>query len=697
MANNSTGNYTFYPKFSEYVNIYHGVIKVWIADGTAANPGTPGKLYAEYSDDRIQELGYVSDYETAKQYFADLGIDLTYDQWVELLARTPENAKRSEAWAIGKQAGQPVPSTDETYNNNSKYWAEQAKSYSDGKGLNEQDIRPTDNAEYYKNEAKNWVGSTSDHASATDNAIYWKNQAKLWANNGTDGDVPSETNNAKAYANKAMDNNRQSESWAKGTRDGQPDTIRPNASTDNALYYSEIAKLWANNGTDGNTPGPNNNAKKYSERSNEYEMQSESWAKGTRNGTQDIIRPNAATDNAKAYSQYSEAKSNESEDYSLQSESWAKGTRNGSPDSVRQGAAMDNSRYYSMQSENYAQNSETSAYNSSVSAYNSAIAQQRSEVAASNSERSAQNSNISAQNSEESNLEAESWAKGTRNGQPDSVRQNADKDNASYYTKQSKLWANFGADGDNPAADNNAKYYSKQAGLSATAAGASEASSAISAATAVSKAGEAETSAQTAAISEENSEAWAVGKRKGTDVQSTDETYHNNSKYFAGEAYLSRSAAADSESNAEAWAVGQRGGLDVPTIDDTYNNNSKYYAVRAKTHAETAVASETIATDAKNKAIAAVNKGPYISASTRNWVTWDSSIGEWVDTGVDARGLEGRQGPQGEPGRDAIAIEVKDQEIAFEIDENGHLILVYGSTEQPNYYINDEGHLIYEF
>lgn len=39
--------------------------------------------------------------------------------------------------------------------------------------------------------------------------------------------------------------------------------------------------------------------------------------------------------------------------------------------------------------------------------------------------------------------------------------------------------------------------------------------------------------------------------------------------------------AADSESNSEAWAVGQRGGADVPISDVTYENNSKYYAEQA--------------------------------------------------------------------------------------------------------------------
>lgn len=51
-----------------------------------------------------------------------------------------------------------------------------------------------------------------------------------------------------------------------------------------------------------------------------------------------------------------------------------------------------------------------------------------------------------------------------------------------------------------------------------------------------------------------------------------------------------------SEYNAEAWAVGQRGGVDVPETDQTYHNNAKYYAQKtgedraATSQAEQAVA-----------------------------------------------------------------------------------------------------------
>lgn len=53
----------------------------------------------------------------------------------------------------------------------------------------------------------------------------------------------------------------------------------------------------------------------------------------------------------------------------------------------------------------------------------------------------------------------------------------------------------------------------------------------------------------------------------------------------------SSTSATNSESSAkdsEAWAVGQRGGIDVEDDDDTYHNNSKYYAEQAEHFSENA-------------------------------------------------------------------------------------------------------------
>ena len=51
----------------------------------------------------------------------------------------------------------------------------------------------------------------------------------------------------------------------------------------------------------------------------------------------------------------------------------------------------------------------------------------------------------------------------------------------------------------------------------------------------------------------ENAEAWAVGQRAGTDVETEDPTYHNNSKYYAGMAEAAAEEAGRHEANWESW------------------------------------------------------------------------------------------------------------------------------------------------
>lgn len=164
--------------------------------------------------------------------------------------------------------------------------------------------------------------------------------------------------------------------------------------------------------------------------------------------------------------------------------------------------------------------------------------------------------------------------------------------------------------------ESDAADHAEAAAESETAAGQSQTAAARSALAA-------SESALAAAESESNAEAWAVGQRDGTDVGNTDETYHNNSKYYSGQAsgsastasqeadaaalaagaasdaanYAAREAsaasgsatdAADYAEDSEAWAVGQRAGTDVPDTDDTYHNNSKYYSQQAATSASDA-------------------------------------------------------------------------------------------------------------
>ena len=153
-----------------------------------------------------------------------------------------------------------------------------------------------------------------------------------------------------------------------------------------------------------------------------------------------------------------------------------------------------------------------------------------------------------------------------------------------------------------------------------------------------------------------DSEAWAVGQRNGMPVPETDETYHNNSKYYAEHAdgildqliadmavieaaarqastsadlaafcatsaNLSATSAGASASNSEAWAVGKRGGIDVESTDPAYHNNAQYYAV--------------IAADGARIVTEFSIHPPRIGANG-NWWVYDLNTQQMVDTGIDA-------------------------------------------------------------
>ena len=59
---------------------------------------------------------------------------------------------------------------------------------------------------------------------------------------------------------------------------------------------------------------------------------------------------------------------------------------------------------------------------------------------------------------------------------------------------------------------------------------------------------------------------------------------------YKQQGYTMAEAAEASALDAEAWAVGQRDGGDVEPSDETYHNNSKYYAAQAKISEENAAA-----------------------------------------------------------------------------------------------------------
>ena len=81
-----------------------------------------------------------------------------------------------------------------------------------------------------------------------------------------------------------------------------------------------------------------------------------------------------------------------------------------------------------------------------------------------------------------------------------------------------------------------------------------------------------------------DSEAWARGTRSGEAVEPTDETYHNNSKYYSEQI-------ASTAEDVEAWANGTRHGTDIDETDPAYHKNGKYYNTQAAASAAAAAAS----------------------------------------------------------------------------------------------------------
>lgn len=95
---------------------------------------------------------------------------------------------------------------------------------------------------------------------------------------------------------------------------------------------------------------------------------------------------------------------------------------------------------------------------------------------------------------------------------------------------------------------------------------------------------------------------------------------------FLADVRLERSKAEQASSNAEAWAVGQRDGSDVDPTDPTYENNSKYYAGLADDRATDAETASQAAEDTLEEVIAVANNITFeVNFTTGNLEYTDNS------------------------------------------------------------------------
>lgn len=95
---------------------------------------------------------------------------------------------------------------------------------------------------------------------------------------------------------------------------------------------------------------------------------------------------------------------------------------------------------------------------------------------------------------------------------------------------------------------------------------------------------------------------------------------------FLADVRLERSKAEQASSDSEAWAVGQRGGSDVDPTDPTYENNSKYYAEFADDRAIDAETASQAAEDTLEEVIRVANNITFeVNFATGNLEYTDNS------------------------------------------------------------------------
>lgn len=161
----------------------------------------------------------------------------------------------SEAWAVGTRDGEPVPETDETYQNNSKYYANRAGTSETNAAASEANAAAseTNAAQSEANAAAseanaaaseiNAAQSASAAASSEANAAASARSAATSESNAS----ASEANAAASEANAAA-SEENAEAWANGTRDGEPVPSTDPTYENNAKHWAEVAEAAAAHG-----------------------------------------------------------------------------------------------------------------------------------------------------------------------------------------------------------------------------------------------------------------------------------------------------------------------------------------------------------------------------------------------------------------------------------------------------------------
>ena len=138
---------------------------------------------------------------------------------LEIEVQDSVSTKAAEAWAVGQRNGVDVPSTDPTYHNNAKYYAEQARAITEEAGAE--------------------AGGEAV-AEGTAQAEAARDTAQEWATGGTSG-TPAANNNAKHYSEVSEGHAEDAEAWAVGQRAGVDVESTDPTYHNNAAYWAAQA------------------------------------------------------------------------------------------------------------------------------------------------------------------------------------------------------------------------------------------------------------------------------------------------------------------------------------------------------------------------------------------------------------------------------------------------------------------------
>ena len=240
----------------------NGVITMTTEDGTTytADVGALIKTYT-FTDSSEIDFTVTTDASGNKTITASLvagsidGTKLTPNYLADCTAaktgaetaegKAEGSAEDSEAWAVGERDGVPVPSTDPTYHNNAKYWAQQSGA-STFSSLDDVSFTNLQNGQVaiYNSTSQKWEnGEQSGGAEIDDTAT---STTKVWSSDKTSAELSGKASSSDLSAlsttvtnnNTAQDNKHKVTSKSVATTGWTSDTTSQSGTT---LYKKTIA------------------------------------------------------------------------------------------------------------------------------------------------------------------------------------------------------------------------------------------------------------------------------------------------------------------------------------------------------------------------------------------------------------------------------------------------------------------------